>query len=202
MGMYTYIHPIHFCFNERQQVRKLFLIHVKHLETCQCCASLLLRSLSFCSSLSALPTQQLCVSKPLSFSTSTRSTHGDEKANLLATLHHWREQRNLGLHHWTTDSMEKFVWTRFMWTTRTLQFYGYILWEWSHMFKQLNQAMHFLSSHTSWEQGYMWESNLVVHTTGIIRGKANSPSKVIVLQFCWWLVFTCFLWCWVVPFTV
>ena len=57
--------PIHFCIVERQQVRKHFPMHVGYLETCQCCASLLLRSLDFRSNLPTLPTQerQLCVDR-------------------------------------------------------------------------------------------------------------------------------------------
>ena len=43
-----------------------------------------------------------------------------------------------------------------------------ILWEWSQIYKQLKLG-HFLSSHATWEQGYMCRSNLLVHTTGISR---------------------------------
>ena len=59
--------PIHFCIVERQQVRKHFPMHVGYLEACQHCASMLPRSLSFCSSLSTLPTQewQLCVGRTI-----------------------------------------------------------------------------------------------------------------------------------------
>ena len=78
---------------------KCFLVHVGYLETCQCCVSLLLRSLSFHSSLSTLPTQewQLCVGRTFTISTSMRSTRAVEKANLSAIPHHGREQWNTWL---------------------------------------------------------------------------------------------------------
>ena len=61
-------------------------MYVGYLETCQCCVSLLLGSLRFCSSLSSSSTQKwlLCVGKQLPLSSSERSTHTDEKVNLPA----------------------------------------------------------------------------------------------------------------------
>ena len=93
------IHPIYFQIIKRLQVIKCFLVHVGYLETCQCCVSLLLRSLSFHSSLSTLPTQewQLCVGRTFTISTSMRSTRAVEKANLSAIPHHGREQWNTWL---------------------------------------------------------------------------------------------------------
>lgn len=52
-------HSIHFCIIKRQKVRKYFFKHEEYMESHQCSASLLLLSLSLCSSLCTLPTQKL-----------------------------------------------------------------------------------------------------------------------------------------------
>ena len=167
----VHICPIHFHNIVRQHVRRRFLMHLRYLESCQCCTSLVLRLLSFHSSLCTSPTQewQLCFSKLLQFLTGTRSTRADEKAIFLQS-HITEEGRGiLGLHCWTTDSTEKLccslrvcscVYTRpwfcldmihvdWLWT---LQFYWNFLEMIAHA--QAGDGRP-LSSHTAWEWGYL-----------------------------------------------
>ena len=162
------IYLIHFCIVERQQVRKHFPMHVGYLETYQHCASLLLRSLSLCSSLSTWPTQerQLCVGRTIAIfnrhdkymrrwegQSSCNPTSLKRAVEYLGCLLKDRFDRKALQPQWERVHVRRLdleylsgydPYWQLAWSLP----FTVVFWEWSHMRKQLIPGR-FLSSHAA-----------------------------------------------------